>query len=188
MSNLIFCPSSCLLDPAIRRTLRFTRYNNSLRLIAGCGNDWSISACEFLLEVHVLMSNLIFSLSSSLLDPAIRICTLYLHDSNALRLIAGCGNDCSISTCEFLLEVHVLMSNLIFSLSISLLDPAIRLCTLYLHDSNALRLIAWCGNDWSISTCEFLLEVHVVMSNLIFSPYSCLLDPAIRLCTLKITR
>ena len=60
---------------------------------AGCGNDCSISTCEFLLEVHVLMSNLIFFLSSSLLDPAIRICTYSLPDNNTLRLIAGRGND-----------------------------------------------------------------------------------------------
>ena len=77
----------------------------------------------------------------------------------------------------------MLMSNLIFSLSSCLLDPAIRLCTLHLHDSNALRLIAGCGNDYPPSACEFILEVHMLMSNLIFSLFSCFLDPAIRLCT-----
>ena len=130
MSNLIFSPSSSLLDPAIRiRSIWHLPDNNTLRLIAGCGNDWSISTCEFLLEVHVLMSNLIFSPYSCLLDPAIE--TLYVENypiTTHSALLLGVAMTDPISTCEFLLEVHVLMSNLIFSLSSSLMDPAIRLC------------------------------------------------------------
>ena len=114
MSNLIFCLYSCFLqDPAIRILFVRVHYpitTHSALLLGGAMTDqflhiagsrkelegekmrFDISTCEFLLEVHVLMSNLIFSPSSSFLDPAIRLCTLNLPDNNSLRLIAGCGN------------------------------------------------------------------------------------------------